>query len=63
MNLLEYLNTKTLSVLEFSHTLDHSRAHISGVVNGRLKPSRKLARRIEKETNGEVTMEELLKGW
>ena len=62
MNLREYLFINRLSVKEFSEKVDYSRTHISGIMHGKLKPSPKLARRIEKETNGEVTIEELMKG-
>jgi transcriptional regulator with XRE-family HTH domain len=62
MNLREYLFVKRMTIQEFSEIVDYSRVHISGIVNGKLRPSRKLAKRIEKETNGEVTIQELLKG-
>ncbi len=62
MNLRDYLSIHRLSVKEFSHAVDYSRTHLSAIVNGKLKPSPKLARRIEKETNGEVKAEDLLKG-
>jgi transcriptional regulator with XRE-family HTH domain len=61
MNLREYLFIKRMSIQEFSEIVDYSRVHISGIVNGKFRPSRKLAKRIEKETNGEVTINELLK--
>lgn len=62
MKLREYLFVKRISVKDFSQIVDYSRTHISAIVNEKLKPSPKLARRIEKETNGEVTIDELLKG-
>jgi transcriptional regulator with XRE-family HTH domain len=62
MNLREYLFIRRMSVKSFSEIVDYSRTHISSIVNGRLIPSPKLARRIEKETNGEVKAEELLRG-
>jgi transcriptional regulator with XRE-family HTH domain len=61
MNLKEYLYLKKVTIKDLSELLDYSRPHLSGVVNGKLKPSRKLARAIQKYTNGEVTMEEIFK--
>jgi DNA-binding transcriptional regulator YdaS (Cro superfamily) len=62
MDLREYLFIHRLSVKDFSEKLDYSRTHLSAIVHGKLKPSKRLARAIERETNGEVTVEELLKG-
>ena len=62
MKLREYLFVRRMSVKEFSEILDYSRTHLSAIVNETQKPSPKLARRIEKETKGEVKAEELLKG-
>ncbi len=61
MNLREYLFIKRISVKEFSEALDYSRTHLSGIVHGKLKPSKRLAKAIEKATNGEVTVTEILK--
>lgn len=61
MNLREYLFHNRLSVKKFSEILDSSRNYISQVVNERVVPSKKLARNIEKATNGQVTSKELLK--
>lgn len=46
---------------EFAKTIDYSRGHLTSIINGKLFPSNKLARQIEKATNGEVTADELLK--
>lgn len=62
MNLKEYLFLKRMTVTEFSEMMGYNRNHISGIVNGRIIPSRGLAKSIERITNGEVTAEELLKG-
>ena len=62
MNLREYLFQHRMSVTDFSQLVDYSRTHLSAIVNGKLKPSPKLARRIEKETQGEVKAKDLLKG-
>jgi len=62
MKLREYLFVHRMTVKEFSSLVDYSRTHLSAIVNEKLKPSPKLARRIEKETNGKVKAEDLLKG-
>jgi plasmid maintenance system antidote protein VapI len=62
MKLREYLFVHRMTVKEFSELVDYSRTHLSAIINEKLKPSPKLARRIEKETNGEVKAEDLLKG-
>jgi len=62
MNLKDYLYIKRMNINQFSEFIGYSRNHISGIINGRLKPTRKLAQYIEKMTNGEVKAEELLKG-
>ncbi len=60
MKLRDYLNSQNLSISELARQLDYERAHISRVVNGSQRPSPKLARAIEKMTNGKVTAKELL---
>lgn len=60
MNLRDYLHFNRITVTEFAKTVDYSRGHLASIVNGKLKPSKKLARQIEKATNGQVTIEELL---
>lgn len=62
MELREYLFRKRKSVTEFAKEIDYERTHISAIMSGRKKPGKKVARAIEKATNGEVTAEELLKG-
>jgi len=61
MDLREYLFVNRLTVKEFSEKLDYSRTHLSGVIHGKLSPSRKLARAIEKATSGQVTAEEMMR--
>lgn len=61
-NLKDYLYLKNMSINEFSNFIGYSRNHISGIINGRMKPNKKFAQYIEKMTNGEVKAEELLKG-
>jgi len=57
MTLRDYLFHNRMSVKQFSETLDYSRTHLSGIIHGKLKPSKRLAKAIEKATNGEVTAE------
>lgn len=61
MDLREYLFRKRLTVKQLADKLEYSRTHLSQIVNGHIKPSPRLAKSIEKETDGEVTAEELLK--
>ncbi len=61
MNLKEYLFLKRMTVTEFSEMMGYHRNHISGIISGRVIPSRGLAKSIERITNGEVTAKELLK--
>lgn len=58
MNLREYLFRHNLNVTEFSRQIDFSRTHLSKVIHGERKPSLKLARAIERATNGEVSIKE-----
>lgn len=60
MNLREYLFINRLSVTEFSEKLEYSRTHLSAIIHGKLKPSKRLAKAIEKATNGDVTIQEVL---
>jgi DNA-binding transcriptional regulator YdaS (Cro superfamily) len=59
MDLREYLFRKRISLTEFSEQIGYARTYMSGVVNGK-KPGKKLAKAIEKATNGQVTVDELL---
>jgi plasmid maintenance system antidote protein VapI len=60
VNLRDYLYHNRISVTEFAKNIDYSRGHLTSIINGKLRPSKKLARQIEKATNGEVKAEELL---
>ena len=62
MELKIYLVKNRMSITDFSKQLGCSRGHLTGVVNGKIKPSRVLAQLIEIKTNGEVTIEDLMKG-
>ncbi len=54
VNLRDYLAREKISVSDLAKILNRSRAHLSKIINGRLKPSKKLAEAIEKITYGEV---------
>jgi DNA-binding transcriptional regulator YdaS (Cro superfamily) len=60
MKLKIYLVLKKMSITEFSKILRCSRDHLSRVANGTKRSSKKLAEDIEKATNGEVKVEEIL---
>lgn len=60
MDLRRYLFEKRISVTAFSSILGCSRIHLSEIINGRRLPSLVLAKLIEKETEGEVTVQDLL---
>jgi len=62
MQLKVYLVQNRLTIKEFSEMIGYSRNQISGIANEKLKPSLRLAKLIEQATNGQVTVEELLKG-
>tara|TARA_R110000868_G_scaffold35874_3_gene128021 strand:- start:180 stop:392 length:213 start_codon:yes stop_codon:yes gene_type:complete len=60
MQLRIYLTLKGMTITDFAKRLNYSRAQISKVMSGIYKAGNKLARLIEKETNGFVTAEEVL---
>lgn len=60
-SLKEYLFYKGISITDFAKEVGASRNYISQISLGKLKPSKFLAKEIERLTNGEVTAEELLK--
>lgn len=60
MNLREYLFRNNVQINDFSLFLGYRREHISNVIHGRRRPSKRLAQAIEQATKGEVTAEELL---
>ena len=60
MDLREYLFRKRFSVTEFAKKINYSRTYVNEIVTGNRTPGRKLAKAIEKETEGEVTAKELL---
>ncbi len=61
MDLREYLFRNRISIKALADQLEYSRTHLSLIVNKKAHPSARLARDIERATNGEVTAKELLK--
>lgn len=62
MDLRTYLFNHRLKVAAFGRMIDISAIHLHKIISGERKPSKKLAKVIERATNGDVTIEELLKG-
>jgi plasmid maintenance system antidote protein VapI len=62
MKLKDYLYFKGMTIQDFSELIGYSRNHLSGIINKRLKPTRKMAQYIEKMTDGAVKAEELMRG-
>jgi transcriptional regulator with XRE-family HTH domain len=54
VNLRDYLSREKRSVSDLARILNCSRAHLSKIINGRLKPGKKFAEAIEKATRGDV---------
>ncbi len=61
MNLRDYLHFERISTKSFAESLDLTPMHLYAYLNGRIRVSKKVARAIEKKTNGKVTAEEILK--
>jgi transcriptional regulator with XRE-family HTH domain len=57
MNLRVYLATKHLTQREFAQKCDVDPRYMSRIVNGWKIPGKKLARDIERETQGEIKFE------
>jgi transcriptional regulator with XRE-family HTH domain len=60
VNFREYLFKKRITQVDFAKKLEISRGHLSQILYGTKHPSRKLAKKIEEETEGKVTAIELL---
>lgn len=58
----ERFTEKKMTLKKFAESLELSPAHISGYIHGRLRLSKKVARAIEKVTNGKVTAAEIMFG-
>ncbi len=62
MKLKIWLVTNNKTLTKFCEEINHDITYISKICKGKKKPGRKLAEIIEKATNGQVTMKDLLKG-
>jgi hypothetical protein len=62
MDLRTYLFNHRIKVTEFGKRINFSSIHLHKIINEERKPSLKLAKIIEEATNGEVTINDLLKG-
>lgn len=60
MDLREWLFRKRITVTDFAKKVGVSRNHINAIVNNRGRPGPELAKKIQEETKGEVTVMELL---
>lgn len=61
MKLKLYLAENRITIKEFCEQIGYSRNQISGIVNEKLRPSKRLAKVIEDATNGKVKSKDLLK--
>lgn len=59
MNLRDYLFLKRITIKEFAQIMDYSRTHMTAIANGKTNASMKLAKRIEKFTDGVIKAEDL----
>lgn len=62
MKLRDYLIDKGITQEIFAERLDIGRSHLSCVIKGTRNASKKMAKNIEKETNGVISKEEILSG-
>jgi len=60
MKLKLYLVENKISITSFSETLGCSRGHLNGIVNGKIKIGKSLAKLIEIKTNGKIKEKDLL---
>lgn len=60
MKLKVYLVLNKISITDFSKQLRCTRDHLSRVINGSKRASKRLAKDIEEATKGEVTSEEII---
>jgi len=60
MRLDIWLRTHRITIKDFAVSIEVSREHVHAIISGKRRPSKKLARQIEKATAGEVTAAELL---
>jgi transcriptional regulator with XRE-family HTH domain len=63
MDLREYLESRRLTQAEFARMVRITPVTLSYYLFGRRKPLLEIAMRIEKATNGKVTMQDMLDNW
>lgn len=61
MDLREYLFRNRLSITDFAKKINYDRNYISKIMHSVRSPGQKLAKEIEKATNGEVKANDLIK--
>lgn len=61
MKLRDYIFFEHLTLKKFSESIEMTPTHISGYIHGRVRLSQKVARAIERITNGKVTAKQILK--
>lgn len=59
MNLREYLFRENIKLSQFADSLEYSRGHISGLLNGTRYASKRMVKVIEKATGGKVKEKDL----
>lgn len=62
MKLRDWLVQRGIKQVDFAKEIDISRAHLSCVISGSRPPGRKLARAIERTTNGEILANDVMTG-
>ena len=60
MQLRDYLHIKRIKIAQFARDLHATRSYITNICNGKLRPGPRLAKDIERLTEGLVTADELL---
>lgn len=61
MKLEEYLSSNNLTQLKFSASAGISNVHLGRLIKGRHLPSIPMIKKIEKATNGKVTINDFLR--
>lgn len=60
MKLKLYLVANKISITDFCEKVGCNRGYMNDIANGKKIPGKHLAQAIEKETNGEITVKDLL---
>ena len=60
-DLKEHLYQSRMTVTQFADKIQASRSYMSNIINGKMKPGKRLAKDIEIETKGLILAEDLLK--